>query len=554
MGVETEYAIRCRQNVAPNASTLDFELLARRLALETPMAPSFRNPYRIFFANGGCISLETGASSSLKNAMLESATPECHSPRELLCYQIAMEKILSESVSQAFVEQEVHLLKGSADAHGHTYGQHESYEMRIASGMALVYWRLGLLLLLPMVLGYRVAAACWFLVIWAISQIVSGGAKGLRKLWKFGSFGKTEPTKQTDAAATPFRLNLMGPSWVALCAFGLRLLHWPLAAALWLNIFCFALRPQRKYLTAFLASRCIVDGAGYLDKENRFWVSARASTINAVIGFGSYGRSCPLLRCDSWLRGLCLGPWWSVSNYLKLFRATQRVEIAIGDSGLCEQSQYVRLGATALVLDLVEKAFPKVPLLKDPVQAIGRFARDWMLLASVPDCTKRQWTSLDIQHAYAAAVRQMLQSKSNVPIEAWKILDHWQSTLNQLHPTDDEANLPRSMLGRIDWLSKLWLLHQTHVDATWQARKKIDLRYHELSSGGYHRRLNETLELAPILDPLDISRSKRNPPLNSPATRRGYLIREFSSPECELHVDWTHGEFYFEGQIRKVEF
>jgi hypothetical protein len=161
---------------------------------------------------------------------------------------------------------------------------------------------------------------------------------------------------------------------------------------------------------------------------------------------------------------------------------------------------------------------------------------------------------LDIQHAYTASVRQMLQSKSNVPIEAWKILDQWQSTLNQLHPTDDEDNLPRTMLGRIDWLSKLWLLHQTNTDATWQARKKIDLRYHELSVNGYHRRLSETLELAPILDPFDISRSKRTPPVASPATQRGYLIREFSDPECKLHVDWTHAEFVIEGKKRRVEF
>ena len=552
MGVETEYAIRCQQKATSDGTVLDFERLTQRLGIETSVAPSFRNPFRIFLANGGCISLETGASTSLKNAMLESATPECQSPRELLCYQIAMEKLLSEIVSETFADQDAHLLKGSADAHGHTYGQHESYEMRIANGASLAGWRIGLLCMLPIVAGYRVTAAIWFLMIWTMSRLVSFATQAIRRLWP--SKPSDIPTKKSTKPSNTFRLNLLDRRWVSLCAIGLRLLHWPLAFALWLNIVCFALRPQRKHLSAFLVSRCIVDGAGYLDKENRFWVSARASTINAVVGFGSYGRSCPLLRCDSWLRGLCVGPWWSFHNYLKLFRATQRVEIAIGDSGMCEQSQYVRLGATALVLDLIEKTVPKVPRLKNPVVAIGRFARDWMLLASVADRAKRQWSSLEIQHSYAASVRQMLQSKPNVPIEAWKILDHWQSTLNQLHPTDDEANLPRTMLGRIDWLSKLWLLHQTHADATWQARKKIDLRYHELSSGGYHRRLNETLELAPILDPFDVSRCRRNPPRNSPATRRGYLIREFSSPECELHVDWTHGEFIFEGEKRNVEF
>lgn len=552
MGVETEYAIRCKQNATTDGAMLDFDRLANALSCRIPIAPSFRNPFRLFLANGGCISLETGASSDLKNAMLETATPECQSPRELLCYQVAMDELFSEIVSTTYGEEDAHLLKGNADAHGHTYGQHESYEMRIASGASLFFWRIGLVMMLPMIIGYRVVAAIWFALVLCASRTPKLVQACIRNLkWQ-----KPRPDATADAEQkreVHSRVQL-APHWASTCALGLRIIHWPLATILWMNIICFALRSQRKSLSAFLVSRCIVDGAGYLDKENRFWVSARSSTINSMVGFGSYGRSCPLLRCDSWLRGLCVGPWWSLGNYLQLFNPNQRVEIAVGDSGMCEQSQYVRLGATSLVLDLIENSTPKVPRLKNPVDAIGRFSRDWMLLTTVTDRSKRQWTSLDIQHSYAASVRQMLQSKANVPIEAWKILDYWQSTLNQLHPTDDEANLPRAMLGRIDWLSKLWLLHQTNIDATWQARKKIDLRYHELSSGGYHRRLNETLELAPILDRFDVARCKRNPPLNSPATRRGYLIREFSSPECDLHVDWTHAEFVFEWKKQNVKF
>ena len=429
--------------------------------------------------------------------------------------------------------------------------------MRIAKGASLIGWRVGLLLLFPVVLAYRMLAAAWFIVFWALDQLMVSIRRAMGHVLRMGS-ETTKPTesKTTDGvqSASSMKFAMPHPRWIAVCAAGLRAIHFPLSILLWLNIYCFALRPQRRFLSAFLASRCIVDGAGYLDKDNRFWVSARASTVNCTIGFGSYGRACPLFRCDSWLRGLCVGSLWSFGNYFKLFAARQRVEIAIGDSGMCEQSQYVRLGSTALVLDLVEKANPKVPLLRNPINAIGRFARDWMLLTSAPDRTNRQWTSLDIQHAYAAAVRQMLQSKQNVPIEAWKILDQWQSTLNQLHPTDDEANLPRTMLGRIDWLSKLWLLHQTDADATWQTRKKIDLRYHELSNRGYHHRLSDSLNLAPIVHPSDISRSRRTPPMGSPASQRGYLIREFADPECNLHVDWDHAQFFFEGKSRKVRF
>ena len=170
MGVETEYAVRCKHSAGVG---LDFDRLITNLGCETPIAPSFRNPYRVFLANGGCISLETGASTSLTHAMLESATPECHSPRELLCYQIAMERLLSEVVSSTFGEKDSHLMKGSADAHGHTYGQHESYEMHIAQGPMLICWRIGLLLLLPALVSYRFLAAVWFVLVWLFSEATS---------------------------------------------------------------------------------------------------------------------------------------------------------------------------------------------------------------------------------------------------------------------------------------------------------------------------------------------------------------------------------------------
>ena len=110
------------------------------------------------------------------------------------------------------------------------------------------------------------------------------------------------------------------------------------------------------------------------------------------------------------------------------------------------------------------------------------------------------------------------------------------------------------MLGRIDWLSKLWLMHQMKTEVNWQVRKKIDLRYHELSKDGYYRRLIEMLEIPPVIDAKEIVRAKRSPPQNSPATRRGYLIREFSDLESKLTVDWTRAVFHVEGEKQDVRF
>jgi hypothetical protein len=555
IGLETEYAIRIQhpQNFVSKPS-FDFDQFSWCLEQEVPWARSFRNSERLFLANGGCLSLEHGSSMGLKDILLESATPECKSPRELLVYQVALERLLSDALHQTNLKQDAQLMKGNADAHGHTYGQHESYDVRIATGWRLLGWRAGLLALLPCLIAYKFLAAIWIFVIWILGQATLQ-ATLIRSWLAGGTKSKVDESTSDPPEGTPKRIvGNVPPWWMRICAYGLRAMHLPLASALWLNIYLFALIPHRRHLAAFFASRCIIDGAGHLDPSNRFWISVRAASVNSLIGFGSYRHERPIFRCDSWLRGLCMDPFWRLSKYCDLFRSTQRVEIAIGDSGLCEQSQYVRIGATALVLDLVEKSVPNVPHLKNCLDAILRFSKDWMLLTSVSDRSRKQWTALDIQHAYASAVRQLLQSQSSVPVEAWRILDQWQTTLNQLHPTDDESNLPRNMLGRIDWLSKLWLLHQMRAEVSWQVRKKIDLRYHELSRDGYYERLMGMLGMAPLLDQNEIARARRSPPQGTPATQRGYIIREFSDSSCNIRCDWKRAEFYFEDEKRTIRF
>ena len=76
-----------------------------------------------------------------------------------------------------------------------------------------------------------------------------------------------------------------------------------------------------------------------------------------------------------------------------------------------------------------------------------------------------------------------------------------------------------------------------------EARKKIDLRYHELSEDGYHQRLSEAgLVETPCgqawLNDAELDRAMRTPPPDSPATMRGHFIREFADGNESLRVNW----------------
>jgi proteasome accessory factor A len=104
----------------------------------------------------------------------------------------------------------------------------------------------------------------------------------------------------------------------------------------------------------------------------------------------------------------------------------------------------------------------------------------------------------------------------------------------------------------LDWCSKRWLLDQIAEDAPWSVRKKVDLRYHELSENGYLLRLRRAAALGDIVEEGDIERARRMPPEGSPAMKRGYLIREFAGDGHGLRVGWDRAEFKIDGRRRRV--
>jgi Pup amidohydrolase len=563
-------------------------------------------------ANGSCVSLETGASADLTSSLFETATPECTSPRDVVAYALANEQLLERALAKRRSQPEWALIKSNSDAHGHTLGQHESYDMQIATGGWRIAWWLGLLGLLPGLLVYRLIALLWMALVYGLWGLEQWGVR----LWLRYQPHRprvTKPTKTIDhtesdrpqsgdalssvrssrseqdfdtaddlmsdreiaktapaeAATVPQKgfvnedSERIGVSpfyisarWMQVAAFGLRCLHQPIAFWFGVLIRCVALRPQRRILGGLFASRCVIDGAGYVDEERRFWVSHRASQVDRMIGFGSYGGTRPMFRCDAMLREMFAGSPWSLTRYFRLFRGRQRIELAIGDSGMCQQSQYLRFGMTALALDWAEYARPtNAPQLRSSLQAIREFAKDWMLVRTVPDRRGIGQSAKDIQRGYLRQIKQWLESRTDVPQEAWEIIEQWQTTLNQLvMKPSDSGDLPMLLVGRIDWLSKLWVLHQLEPDTAWQVKKKIDIRYHELSEHGYHRQLAEFLQLAPIVRDEEIERARRAPPVDSPACRRGNLIRELASGASELRVDWRSAQYELDGVKYQVRF
>jgi proteasome accessory factor A len=464
---------------------------------------------------------------------------------ELLESHLALQQLATDSIRRQFPDRTVRLIQGNHDGNGHTYGQHESYEVNVANGVALLGWRIGIALLLPCVLAYRVLAVAWLTFILILAQIDSSARAMLRY------FSKRPVNKNIKEKASSM---LVSSRWIGACSWGLRTLHAPLAMLLWLNIQLFALHVYRRKLTAFFVSRCILDGAGHIDEQGLFRVSARAHDVNCIIGFGGYSASRPIFRCDSWLKDLCVGGPFALGGALRLFRKRQRIEIAIGDSGLCQTSQYVRMGSTSLAFDLAENSRSVVlPRLNKPLDAIRRYSRDWMLLAKELGKDGVHWYASEIQNAYALAIREMIEQSRVQSFEAKRIVEIWQTLLSQLELSDEKSCPSKDLVGKVDWITKLWLLHQLENKSGLNTRLKLDVRYHELTKEGYGTRVLELTPGASLVQSARIERASQNPPKDSPAVPRSYLIREFGEGSC-LVVDWEQASWTIDGKRYRRSF
>ncbi|MCY3005496.1 MAG: proteasome accessory factor PafA2 family protein [Planctomycetota bacterium] len=535
---------------AQKDSFKEFSAILRSIQERLPIAPSDQ-ALRWFLANGSSLSLEMGGSADLSTALIEVATPETRSPREVVCYQLANEQLLQEALEANRPVQTWSLIKSNSDAYGHTLGQHESYDMRIAQGPWLLAWWIGLTLLLLPLIVYRCLASLWL----GSMLLLSLGLRGLR-VADWGA-SKSSADKLDPLTSSERLLGFpMAPWQWLLGAWGLRQLHAPIVWLFGRLLSFVALRPHRRNASAFLATRCLLDGAGYLDPESKFWISSRAALVDREIGFGSYNAHRPMFRCDPLLRKLLSGPYWSLANFFELLRPIQRIEIAIGDSGMCQQSQWLRIGSTALVLDWIEQNRSVQAIqLRSATAAIREYARDWMLVRSMPDRAGVDHKSRDISRIYLRTLKSWLEKKSDVPREAWEIIELWQMTLNQIEAMPKNQNQPPMLLvGRIDWISKLWLLQQLGKDTDWSVKKKIDIRYHELSFEGYFRQLIDNLQLSPLISEREIQRSMRMPPADSPAWRRGNWIREFADSESKIVVGWEAASYELDGENYRVEF
>ncbi len=543
LGLETEYAI----GVSPRPGESAFELAdpgvptnaevyaAIREAVEAQVLarPGEGSLQQLFLVNGGSLSYES-LPWAREAGLVEGGTAECRSPATALLYQRAQDQLLVDALPYAErglrrqnLPAAVSLRKNCRDAEGNIYGAQENYEATIAEGPRLWCWRAGLAALLPIAVVSTVGT--WTVAVLAlllsIAVLLPYGLLGLVVPWvREGAlyrdlFGDRRSHTLEGALARPFSL-LERALWAPV----MRPFFWLAAATAFVRI--------RRHALAFFITRPVLTGAGTLMRDEGFGLSEKGPAIIRL----SRRSVAPADRC-LWdggnlckaLVGLAMLRW---HRFAALFGRRQRLQLGLSDSNVTQIAEYLKLGTTALVIDMVEAGvLDDLPRLRRPLAALRAVIGDPSLKAVV------RWgdeplTALQIQRRYWERARRFVRQSATPSLEAAELVELWGRTLDGL------ARDPASQVGRVDWVTKRFLLDTAGDGEPWEVRKTIDLKFHQLGPDGYLAAL-EAEGLAPrLVQPQEVAAAIREPPPDSPAQRRSRLIRELSDQDEQIKVYW----------------
>lgn len=534
-GLETEYAIRFHPAEASSPRPSKFQLYRALIAAIRKRVPAVRARHfkeGVFVANGGAVWFETERVAR-DGGLIEASTPECRGPRELLIYQRAMDELVSEAAGAAPSRGQFTLVKNCRDFRDNIYGAQENYEAVMASGLSLFCWRVGLVLLSPLVALTWLSLLAMIVGLFLYLAVAGLLYLPLRSLFRQRQqlalllFGRDLVTGEESGGALPAWLEWL-MVWAA------RVLGAPLAVALFVLVRLTAFGQLRRKLLPFLVSRPIIAGAGHVDRAGHFHLADKSPAVNCVLGFGGYLWDQPVFNFGHFFKAASVESLFEPRNFSGLFSRRQRLQIGIGDSNMAEPAEFLRVGTTMLVLDALESGEPTddLPRLKHPIRALRAICRDPSLQTRVRCTDGRSRTALEIQRCYLAFCQRFLSGRRDVPKEARQVLSLWGETLDALE------SAPESLVGSLDWVTKQFLLNEAGGSANWEQRKKIDIRYHELSDDGYFQRLRRAGVCKSIIEPLEVERAIRMAPFDTPAATRGRYIREFDDAGEVLSVNW----------------
>jgi len=224
----------------------------------------------------------------------------------------------------------------------------------------------------------------------------------------------------------------------------------------------------------------------------------------------------------------------------------RRFHVITGDANMSQWATALKIGTTALVLELIEGGFAPQFELADPIAATKQISRDQSYAWIIELKDGRKISALEIQRLYLAAAREHCVHDADTE---W-VLREWESVL------EDLARDYWLCRDRLDWVAKKFLL-ETLRDAenlSWSDPwlQSIDLEYHNVSfdHGLYYELVREG-QMRRLVAEDAVKDAIFHPPKTTRAFFRGRSVARFNSEIAS--IQWDELVFAGNGTLSTVE-
>ena len=281
-------------------------------------------------------------------------------------------------------------------------------------------------------------------------------------------------------------------------------------------------------LIPFLVSRQIYAGAGKIlltNKGPQYCLSQRAEHIWEGVSSATT-RSRPIINSRD-------EPHADAERY-------RRLHVIVGDSNMSEYATFLKVGATAILLRMLED---KSQILRDltlesPIRAIREISQDPTLAATVRLSNGREISALDIQTEYLERALRYRDARGLPPDED-RALDMWAHVMTNL------ATDPSVLWRECDWVAKLRLIegYQARHGLGMGSPKValVELMYHDIDRRrGLFYKLQAAGQVDRTTSDAAIKEAMVSPPSTTRARLRGAFVKRAKEQRRDYTVDWVH--------------
>ena len=217
----------------------------------------------------------------------------------------------------------------------------------------------------------------------------------------------------------------------------------------------------------------------------------------------------------------------------------RRLHVIVGDSNMSEYTNFLKVGTTAVILQMIEDNFIKKDLtMRNPVKSIKDISYDVSCNKKLRLDNGKEYSPIEIQKEYLDLAIDY-KDRYGVDDESKDIIEKWEYVLYHLE------NDPYKLHREIDWVIKRHMIEEylQHHGLPWTSSRvfMLDLQFHDIRRNkGIFYLLERKDRVDRILNDAEIDHAKEHPPEDTRAKLRGDFIKLARKNNIQYDLDWSN--------------